>query len=134
MTTFQLYDYAEQNNVEVYNFPLGGRKALSIPLEGGVCAVAMDTFRMTASDEKEALAHELGHCMTHTFYTPVTPMVTRARCEVRAIKWAIRHIIPEASFMYYLRQGRELWELADIFEVDPELIEKAANLYLYNHI
>lgn len=134
MTTNELYDYAEENNVEIYDFHLDGHKALSMPLQGGVCAVAMDTLRMSSKDEKEALAHELGHCMTHTFYTPSTPMVTRARCEVRAKKWAVKHLIPENKLFCAIRRGLELWELAELFEVDEVLVVQAINLYFYNHI
>ena len=134
MTAVQLYRFAEDNDIEIYDFRLNGRKALSMPLQGGVCAVAMDTLTMTQTDEIEALAHELGHCMTHTFYTPSTPMVTRARCEVRAKKWAVKHLVPERQLMRLLSAGREPWEIAEILGVEEQTVIDAVNLYLYNHI
>ena len=134
MTAVQLYQFAEDNDIEIYDFRLNGRKALSMPLQGGVCAVAMDTLTMTQTDEIEALAHELGHCMTHTFYTPSTPMVTRARCEVRAKKWAVKHLVPERQLMRLLSAGREPWEIAEILGIEEQTVIDAVNLYLYNHI
>lgn len=134
MTAVQLYQFAEDNDIEIYDFRLNGRKALSMPLQGGVCAVAMDTLTMTQTDEIEALAHELGHCMTHTFYTPSTPMVTRARCEVRAKKWAVKHLVPERQLMRLLSAGREPWEIAEILGIEEQTVIDAVNLYFYNHI
>ena len=134
MKTEDLYDYAELNNIEIYDFPLDGHKALSLPLEDGVCAVAMDTYRIPESAVKLALAHELGHCMTHTFYTPSTPMVTRARCENRAKKWAVRHLVSEEQLHVLLNKHREIWEIAEILEVDEETVIQAINLYYCGHL
>ena len=134
MTVNELYDLAEKNKVEIYDFPLYGRKALSLPLEDGVCAVAMDTFRLTANDEKAVLAHELGHCMTHTFYSPSTPMVTRARCENRAMKWAVRHLITEDELVNAIAQNRQPWEIAEMYELDEETVYMAMELYYYGHL
>ena len=129
MTTNELYDYAEANGIGVYDFRLDGRKALAVPN-----AIALDTLRMTARDEKLILAHEVGHCMTNTFYTEATPGVTRSRCETRATKWAVKHLIEEAKLRAALAQGYQLWEIAELFEVDELTIEQAVNLYFYNHI
>lgn len=134
MTTLDLYAYAQKNDVAVYDFHLEGRKALSVPLEDGVCAVAMDTLRMSSKDEKLALAHELGHCMTHTFYNEKTPCVTRSRCETRAMKWAVKHLVDEGKLRRAIRAEMQVWEIAELFEVDELTIEQAVNLYFYNHI
>lgn len=129
MTTNDLYDLAEANDICVYDFRLEGRKALAVP-----GAIALDTQRMTARDEKLILAHEIGHCMTHTFYTAATPNVTLSRCETRAMKWAVKRLVDENRLRAALARGYELWELADLFEVDEITIEQAINLYFYNHI
>lgn len=134
MNTTQLYNFAEKNNVQIYSFRLDGHKALSVPLEDGVCAVAMDVRRMSQTDEKEALAHELGHCMTGTFYTSASPMVTRARCETKARKWAVRHLVSERQLRRLVSGGNEVWEIAEILDVDEKTVVDAVNLYYYNHL
>lgn len=60
-----LYGLAEEHGTEIYWFDLGTAESLSLPLEDGSCAIAMDPWRMsTLADEKVKLAHELGHCET----------------------------------------------------------------------
>ena len=57
-----LYGLAEEHGTEIYWFDLGTVESLSLPLEDGSCAIAMDPWRMsTLADEKVKLAHELGH-------------------------------------------------------------------------
>lgn len=64
-----LYGLAEEHGTEIYWFDLGTAESLSLPLEDGSCAIAMDPWRMsTLADEKVKLAHELGHCETGAFY------------------------------------------------------------------
>lgn len=64
-----LYGLAEEHGTEIYWFDLGTAESLSLPLEDGSCAIAMDPWRMpTLADEKVKLAHELGHCETGSFY------------------------------------------------------------------
>ena len=65
----ELYDLAEQHQTPVYWFDLGAAESLSLQMEDGSCAIAMDPWRIpTLSDEKVKLAHELGHCETGAFY------------------------------------------------------------------
>ena len=57
-----LYDLAEIHNIGVYWFDLGAAESLSLQMEDGSCAIAMDPWRLpTVADETVKLAHELGH-------------------------------------------------------------------------
>ena len=54
-----LYGLAEEHGTEIYWFDLGTAESLSLPLEDGSCAIAMDPWRMsTLADEKVKLAHD----------------------------------------------------------------------------
>ena len=67
-----LYGLAEEHGTEIYWFDLGTAESLSLPLEDGSCAIAMDPWRMsTLADEKVKLAHELGHCETGGVLQPL---------------------------------------------------------------
>ena len=56
-----LYDLAEIHNIGVYWFDLGAAESLSLQMEDGSCAIAMDPWRLpTVADETVKLAHELG--------------------------------------------------------------------------
>lgn len=69
-----LYGLAEEHGTEIYWFDLGTAESLSLPLEDGSCAIAMDPWRMsTLADEKVKLAHELGHAKPGRFTTATPP-------------------------------------------------------------
>ena len=56
-----LYGLAEEHGTEIYWFDLGTAESLSLPLEDGSCAIAMDPWRMpTLADEKVKLAQLVG--------------------------------------------------------------------------
>ena len=48
----ELYDLAEQHQTPVYWFDLGAAESLSLQMEDGSCAIAMDPWRIhTLADE-----------------------------------------------------------------------------------
>ena len=97
-----LYDLAEQHGTPVYWFDLGAAESLSLQMEDGSCAIAMDPWRIpTLSDEKVKLAHELGHCETGA----------------DELKQAI------------LQGYREPWELAEYFGVTEAFLRGALKYY-----
>ena len=90
-----LYDLAEQHGTPVYWFDLGAAESLSLQMEDGSCAIAMDPWRIpTLSDEKVKLAHELGHCETGAFYNRYAARDVRQKHENRANKWAYKKLVP----------------------------------------
>ena len=57
----ELYDLAEQHQTPVYWFDLGAAESLSLQMEDGSCAIAMDPWRIpTLSDEKVKLGPRTG--------------------------------------------------------------------------
>lgn len=79
-----LYGLAEEHGTEIYWFDLGTAESLSLPLEDGSCAIAMDPWRMsTLADEKVKLAHEMGHCETGAFYNRYAARDVRQKYENR---------------------------------------------------
>ncbi len=78
---------------------------------------------------RTVLAEELGHHFTtagdcvavrHCSYAD---RVTLGKHEYRALAWAARYLVPFDSLLYVLRRGRtEPWELAEIFDVDENLV------------
>ena len=114
-----LYGLAEEHGTEVYWFDLGTAESLSLPLEDGSCAIAMDPWRMsTLADEKVKLAHEMGHCETGAFY------------ENRANKWAYKKLVPQDELAEACLQGyREPWELAEYFGVTEDFLRGALKYY-----
>lgn len=124
-----LYRLAEARGIEVDFFPMAHAQSLSIPWGGG--AVAIDPRRVTSrADEKVKLGHELGHCVTGSFYNQYAARDVRERHELHADRWAIRQLIPRQELESALQAGRrEIWELAEFFEVTEDFMRKALTYY-----
>ena len=131
MKTNELYDLAENNSIPVYSFNLPLTSSVSISDKDGNCAIGIDPFAIqTTSDERVFLAHELGHCITGSFYNRYSDFDIRAKHEHRADKWAIKKLVPEDELQNAFKQGIvEPWNLAEYFNVTEDFIIKAVNYY-----
>lgn len=132
----RLYNLAKQENITVEAFALNSREALSITGADGQCYVAIDPQNITSlADERTKLAHELGHCMTGSFYNVYSSFDSRKRHENRADRWAIKKLIPEDELKKAMANGyTALWELADLFGVNEDFMRKAVSLYRYGNL
>lgn len=130
INSLTLLKYAEERDILVTFLDLNNR-ALSMPIGNEKYAIAVNRrARGTEREEKACLAHELGHCETGSFYNVASPLALRSRQEGRADRWAIRTLIPLEELIAAIRAGnRELWQLADYFEVPCDFMQKAINFY-----
>lgn len=130
VTISELYAEAEASDIIVINHVLPQISALSV-CEKGKCIVAVDEKKFAmSSQQKVALAHELGHCKTGAFYNQYSKLDEISRSEYRADKWAIQYIIPFDGLVNAVKHGlSESWELADYFGVTEEYIRKAYEIY-----
>ena len=126
-----LYSIAFYARVDVDCFDLHKRDALSIMDTDGTCSIAIDPFRLVSEqDEKLKLAHELGHCMTGSFYNIYSPYDVRARHEYRADKWAVHYLMPLDELQQALDDGcMDVWNLAERFGVTEDFVKRAAYIY-----
>ena len=126
-----LYRLAEEQGTEVDWFPMAQADSLSVALPDGSCCVAIDPWKMrTVREETVALAHELGHCCTGSFYNEWTAFGVMEQHENRADKWAIRKLVPAEELERAVQEGRtELWELAELFDVTEDFMRKALCWY-----
>lgn len=131
MTQDQLYQYAEEHNVDVDWCLLSMAESLSILLDDGTCAIALDPTKFSSSaDATWKLSHELGHCMTGSFYSRYAPLDERGRNEAKANRWAIKTLLPFEEMRAAMEAGyTERWELAEYFEVTEDMIQQAVDYY-----
>ena len=131
MELLELYQLADAEHIAVYSFDLPQTHSLSLMNNDGSCAVAIDPFGLNSTkDEKIRLAHELGHCVTGSFYNRYSDFDIRAKSEYKADKWAIKKLIPKDELQAAFEQGyTEPWDLAEYFNVTEEFIIKAVNYY-----
>lgn len=122
----ELFDTAASEGIEVLysDIPASG----SISMDGYIC---MDySLLWGGADERVHLAHEIGHCVTGSFYNRYAPCDIRQRYENRADKWAIKRLVPEDELSEAVEQGHtEPWDLAEYFDVTQPFMEKAIDYY-----
>ena len=88
------------------------------------CYIAIDQ-RLNVQQEREALAHELGHCEYGGFYNRYSKYDIRAKAERRADKWAFARLVPYGRLMQAVRHGvTDVWELAELFDVSCEFMHR----------
>ncbi len=136
MQTQTLYDFARQQNIEVLSHSLPNTGSMSLMLDSGQCFIGMDrTVCDGGVQERVHLSHELGHCVTGSFYNIHAAVECRQRHENRADKWAIRTLIPVDALDEAVAQGcTEVWQLADYFQVTEDFIRKTVCYYVHGNL
>ena len=131
MELIELYQLAEKEKIPVYYFDLPQTQSLSIKQNNGDCAIAIDPFCLDSTNEEAVhLAHEIGHCITGSFYNRYSEFDIMAKSEHKAEKWAIKKLVPEDELQNAFKQGIvEPWNLAEYFNVTEDFIVKAVNYY-----
>ena len=131
----QLYAAARQENIPIYRRSLPQCRSLSVLLDGN-CAIAMDPEICDhAALERTHLSHELGHCLTGSFYNQYSRHDLRRRHENRADKWAIEALIPAHALDEAIAHGyTELWELAEHFGVTERFMRKAVTYHVHGNL
>lgn len=132
----ELYGLAEKQNIPILRYPLPENGSMSLQLSGGAQFIGMDNgVADGGAQERVHLSHELGHCLTGSFYSVYTAVDCRQRHENRADKWAVRKLIPVEQLDDAVAEGcTELWELADRFGVTEDLMRKAVCLYVHGNL
>lgn len=131
MTLTEVYEYAENGNVEIDNVPLLCHNALIIDNNDGTYNIGINQSILKSSiDEKMAISHEIAHCMTDAFYNAYTPLNTKRMAEARAVRHQIKMLVPKEDLCVALMNGyTEIWELAEYFDVPDCFIIKAVEYY-----
>ena len=126
-----LYALAEEEHIEIFAFSLPSTSSVSIMELDGTCYIGIDPFRVDSYvQEAQHLAHELGHCITGSFYNQYSNCDIRARHEYKANKWAIKKLIPQDELKAAVNSGfTEPWELAEYFNVPVPFMQKAVEYY-----
>jgi len=130
-TLNDLYDFAEEQDIEVYCIDTRKVESMSVMLDDE-CAIGINPLLLRSErEEMLKLAHELGHCVLGAFYNEYSPFDIRAKHERRADEWAIKKLVTKDEFIDAVKSGNtEPWQLAEVFDLPEQLIRKAAQIYL----
>ena len=132
----ELYSQAEHRHIPVLCHPMPQCGSMSLMLDDGTCCIGIDQgIRDGSTQERMHLGHELGHCVTGSFYNRYAIADLRQRHENRADKWAIRTLIPLNELDDAIAAGHtELWDLAEYFGVSEPFLKKAICLYVHGNL
>ena len=122
-----LYDIAEENEISVMAAECPNCKAISLLSPSGKCYIGMDYKAIkTEREERQYLAHDIGHCVKGAFYNPYSPYTLISQQEYRADKEAVKYLVPKDELIAALKSGcTDIWELCEYFDVDEKYIKKA---------
>lgn len=136
MDILDLYNLAEQRNIEVIQYPMGENGSVSTMLPNGHCYIGIDSsIQDNGPEELTHIGHELGHCETGSFYNIYAAVDCRQRHENRADKWAIQHLIPVEDLDDAVASGcTEIWDLAERFGVTEEFVRKTVCYYVHGNV
>lgn len=131
-----LHRIAEENCIEIDRLAMKRAEALSLPLPGGGFGIAIDPARVrNTADELVKTAHEMGHCMTGSFYNRHAAYDLREKQEHRADKWAILALITADALDEAVALGNtEIWMLAEYFGVTEEFMRLAVCYHTHGHL
>lgn len=123
----ELYQLAEDNDIEVIESKCSECKALSMLSPQGKCYIGMDYKAInTEREERQYLAHDIGHCLRGAFYNPYSPFSLIEQQEHRANVEAIKYLVPKDEMISAIKSGlSEIWQLCEYFDVDHEYIKLA---------
>ena len=136
MDVLDLYAFARQQNIEVIETSLPENGSLSLMDEMGNCYIGIDESVMDGDAlERVHMGHELGHCVTGSFYNRYSPYDLRQRHENRADKWAILRLVTEEALDEAVAEGCcEIWNLAERFGVTEQFMKKAVCYYVHGNV
>lgn len=126
-----LYRYAEVSDIPVISFSMPLSESMSV-LYGGSYYVGIDPMKLRSeTEEKEKLAHELGHCATGAFYNKYAACDIRERHERKADLWAIKMLVPQDELIKALNNCfcTNRFELAEHFGVSEDFMQMALDYY-----
>lgn len=126
----KLYDIAEKENINVFNFKMKN-KAIIGCISNNNYSIGLNYSAINNSnEEKTILAEELGHYYCNALYNSNYSNIEISKKEFRATKWAFKSLVPFQKLKQLYKEGyRHTYEFAEELGVTEELIKKAYNYY-----
>lgn len=128
----RLHEIADNEEIEIIGIKANKCSSISIQADNGNCYIGIDDREMNEAEETVHKAHEIGHCVTGSFYNRYSKFDLISKHERRADIWAIKELIDEDELVDAFEHGIvEIWELAEHFSVTEDFMRKACKYYGY---
>ena len=106
----RLFRIAQETGITVEYCNIPKNESISVQDDAGDFVLMDYSLISSGAKERTHLAHELGHCMTGSFYNRHSGLDVRQKHENRADKWAIEAMIGEDALKKAVADGyTELW-------------------------
>lgn len=126
-----LYQNAQENGIPVFGIPFQNVNSMIIDTGDSSAAIGISTSSMySLIEEREALAHELGHYYTGTYYDSTYCTRNIGKMEYQANVWMVNKLIPIENIRSAIADGcREYWEFAEYCNCTQDLVQLAVKVY-----
>ena len=120
------YGYCRQKRIEVIPYANAPAPGVTVR-DGREYGIFLDFTKLPNTRLLRSVClHEMAHAATGALHKVSSPYELVERSEYRARKWAAQRYLTEADFREAFCCGcRELWELAEYFELPEEDIKTA---------
>lgn len=128
----ELYNLAYQKGYDVINYDLTKlrQKGMVLKIDNETLILIDEKNIETTAERKTIIAHEVGHAETNALYNFTSSKKEVNKCEYKAVKWAVKELIPFAEYFKALKSGIiEVWQLAEYFNVTEDFIRKTHYIY-----
>ncbi len=127
-----VYEYCTNNDVQLIIYPIRVAPAATIR----DCCNINDYFIFLDAGSLHSLqqmssvaAHEIGHVATGALHKVTSPLELVGKNEYKAQRWTTERFVPYEKLKESLRQGAQVWELAEMFELTESDIQWAYDYY-----
>lgn len=130
MTTAEnLYKIADEQGINIYEFKFDDIISMSAPLN-----IAIDKSKIDNAIELiDVLSHELGHCITNSFYNKDNILDVFEKQEHKANMWKLKQLLPLEEYIKAIAHGiTDVKFLACEYDLRYDFAEMAAEYYNNN--
>ena len=135
MNLNKLYSVAEKEKIYVSNYKMNNNKARIINYND--CNYMFVDYSKIDSytDEKDAIAEELGHYYYNSYYTIQSTKEEIDRAEYRANKWKAKVLVPISSIQRCFKHHiYSIYDISEILNIKIETLLFALQYYKSNNL
>lgn len=134
MNLDDIYNYAEQNNIDILEFCTHNKKAFCID-DNNSQFIAIDYTKINSTrEEKDILAEEIAHLKYKllyflTDYKNPNFVSNVSKAEAQAKRKAAEMLIPLSDLLNITSKTTNLWEIAEALDTSEDTVRIAINNY-----
>lgn len=133
MVLEKLQDIAYLQNISVRKYTLPKKMRGLYFEEGNYRFITINTDVKTVPEEVGVMAEEIGHSVVgggDLFFPDGTDPIIKRKAEFRARHYGYSLVLPVKFLMQSLKQGMEVWDIAEEYGVTEDFVKEAIVSYV----